>query len=369
MLSLNSQNNTDADTLIENVATKFKPIFAKGNYTADQKRAIYRYFFSQKPKKLPPSLKSRTLNLYDPLADRTKRFPDGLRFCLNVYTGCAHSCGYCYVNGYSKEGVGFSPHVKAGFKEKLAKDLNDIKNLQLPKAPLHLSNSTDICQHDLETEHRHSLFALQKINENRNLFGPIAILTKNPAILCDKAYLLILKNETIRPLAVQITCAFWRDEARKYYEPNAPTVQSRLEAFKTLCENGITTELRLDPLFPCNEIDPVLRRHHPLNSYGLPEPQTDNDLAELARFVKNANGKTVISKPLKIPISDKAQQSKDWFVKLYRDANPTGQSIVKGGSYRLPDAYQKAIMTRAKKICEKQGLAFKYCKHDALTRK
>lgn len=47
-----------------------------------------------------------------PMADRARRFLDGLRWCRNVYVGCEHNCGYCYVNGYNPEAVGIHPHPK-----------------------------------------------------------------------------------------------------------------------------------------------------------------------------------------------------------------------------------------------------------------
>ncbi|MGR3319203.1 MAG: hypothetical protein ACUZ8O_12085 [Candidatus Anammoxibacter sp.] len=370
MINLNSGNDDDADVLIDNVASQYKPIFFRQNYSAEQKRGVYRYFFSQKPKKLPPSLRNRIINLYDPLADRTKRFPDGLRFCLNVYVGCEHACGYCYVNGYSKHAVSFSPHTKQGFKEKLVKDIKDIEYLQLPVAPLHLSNSTDICQQNLESSHKHTLLSLQQIHQNRRLFSSIVLLTKNPAILCQDEYLSLLKEESMRPVTVQISCAFWRDEIRKFFEPHAPEIQNRLDAFRELCDHGINVDLRIDPLFPSSDFEPDIRKHLNLNDYNLPEPQTNDDLVRLVEFVKEAGGKAIIAKPLKIPVSNKAKQAKEWFVNIYKDANHIGGTgKVKGGSYRLPDEYQKAMMMRVKKMCDREGVVFRYCKHDVLRRK
>ena len=104
--NLDGFNDKDCDVLIRNVGNKYMRVFDKRKYSDDEKRAIYRYLFSRRPKKLPPSLKNRLINLYDPIADRSSRFPDGLRWCINVYVGCQHNCGYCYVNGYSQESVG-----------------------------------------------------------------------------------------------------------------------------------------------------------------------------------------------------------------------------------------------------------------------
>ena len=106
-------------------------------------------------------MKNRLVNLYDPLADRSSRFPDGLRWCLNVYVGCGHNCGYCHVNGYSQKSVGVSPHAKAKFEQKLLEDLRTLPKLGVPPAPLHMSNSTDPLQQTLEEQNRHALLSLR----------------------------------------------------------------------------------------------------------------------------------------------------------------------------------------------------------------
>ncbi len=369
MLNLDSSIDSDADLLIKNVDVKYKPVFEKANYSDEKKRAIYRYFFSRKPQKLPPSLKNRVVNLYDPLANRTKRFPDGLRYCVNVYVGCEHACSYCYVNGYSRNSVSHSPHVKSRFTETLVKDLNDLKSLRLPEVPLHMSNSTDILQQKLESTYGHSLFALQKIMGNRDLFSSIVLLTKNPSILCQPEYLNLLKQLSIRPLTVQITCAYWRDEVRLFYEPEAPEIEKRLKALKVLCANGINVELRIDPLFPASYLNENVRKHAPLSAYSLPEIQTISDLTNLIRYSKEAGVTAVIAKPLKIPISNTAKQAKDLFGQLYSDSYPNGKREARGSSWRLPEHYQKAIMSTLGKICNDEGLSFRYCKHDLLQRR
>ena len=369
MINLDSITDSDADILIQNVESKYKPIFDRGNYSSEEKRAIYRYLFSQRPKKLPPSLKSRLVNLYDPLADRSKRFPDVFRFCLNVYVGCEHGCKYCYVNGYSKESVGNAYHEKSEFEKKLTKDINEIKRFKVPIAPLHLSNSTDICQEELETNFRHTLFALNTIANNRDIFSSVVLLTKNPKILCEREYLSILKNPSMKPVVVQITCAYWNDDTRKFYEPDAPSIQSRLDALQILSENNVEIQMRIDPLLPSSRIIDKIRGHKPLKHYSLPEAQSSDDLVSLIRFAKEAAVKSIIGKPLKIPVSNKAKQAKELWGELYADSFPNAKRKVKGGSWRLPEEYQKEMISTVTEICEKEGMVFKYCKHDLLTRK
>ena len=358
----------DADLLIQNVDKKFSPIFYKIKYSDKEKRAIYRYLFSRKPQKIPPSLKNRLINLYDPIADRTTNFPDGLRWCLNVYVGCENNCGYCYVNGYSQETVGLSPHTKGGYELNLLKDLKALKALGVPPAPLHISNSTDPLQKELETRYRHTLFALRNIVRDRPLFTSIVFLTKNPEILTKEPYLSIVSDQKMQPLTVQISCSFYRDKVRSFFEPRAPSINSRLESLKFLAENGVDTEIRIDPLFPSSRISEKIRRHKPLPYYSIPEAQTHEDLVDLIRFAKSAGAKSVISKILRVPMSKRAQQCKDWFRILYEDANSESGSKAKGRSWRLPEDFQKALLSAVMEICRAEGIRFKHCMHDVLSR-
>jgi len=367
-MNLDALIDRDADFLIREVDAKFKPIFEKKEFSEDEKRAIYRYLFSRKPQKLPPSLKNRLINLYDPLADRSTRFPDGLRFCINVYVGCEHNCPYCYVNGYSQESVGISPHQKKDFEKNLSKDLQSLRSLGVPASPLHMSNSTDPLQKTLEKKHSNTLIALQKLREHRSQFTSITILTKNPAILCTEPYLSIIKDGGMKLFTVQITCAYWDDNVRAFYEPKAPDIHERLHALKFLAENGVDVELRIDPLFPSSRIPETIRLHKPLYHYSLPEAQSHEDISNLVRFAKKSGAKAVISKPLKVPFSKRAQRCKDLFSIIYKDASGKGKRKTVGGTWRLPDNYQKALMSTVSDICAREGIPFKHCMVDVLGR-
>lgn len=365
---LDALGDSDADYLIQRVSDRLKPLFDKKPYCEDEKRAIYRYLFSRRPSRLPPSLRSRLINLYDPLADRSSQFPDGLRWCLNVYVGCKHSCTYCYVNGYSQAPMGQRPHPKVRFERHLTHDLQTLKALEVPPAPLHISNSTDPLQEHLEEENHHTLLALQKIAKHRNQFTSVVILTKNPKVLCAEPYLSIIGRPLMRPLTIQISCAFWDDNIRLFYEPRAPSVHSRLSAFTFLAEYGIDVELRIDPLFPSSKIGQTLRVHEPLSSYSIPEAQSQDDLGNLVHFAKKSGAKAVIAKPLKISISRNAQRCKELFTPIYRDAYPDKRGRALGGSWRLPDEYQKCLVSTVSHLCAEEGIRFKHCMHDVLTR-
>lgn len=275
---------------------------------------------------------------------------------------------YCYVNGYSQESVVNRPHTKVNFRKHLTEDLQTLKVLEVPPAPLHISNSTDPLQERLERQNHHTLFSLERIAEHRYQFTSLVILTKNPRLLCSRPYLSIIRGPIMKPLTVQVTCAFWNDKIRLFYEPNAPSVQSRLGALEFLAENGVDVELRIDPLFPSSRIDETIRRHRPLSYYSIPEAQSRDDIDNLVQYAKKSKAKAIVAKPLKIPFTRGAHRCKELFTPIYRDAYPDKRIKSSGGSWRLPDNYQGFLVSTVSDCCAQEGIAFKHCMHDILSR-
>jgi len=243
-----------------------------------------------------------------------------------------------------------------------------LETLDVPTAPIHISNSTDPLQEKLEKQNRHTLLSLQTILKQREQFTSVTMLTKNPSLLCEDPYLSIIIRPEMRPFRIQITCPYWNDDARRFFEPNAPSVHSRLEALRFLAENGIDVDLRIDPLFPSSRIHKEIRLHAALPTYSIPEAQSYEDVINLVGFAKRFNAKTVIVNTLKIPVSNRSQRCKEWFSPIYQDAVKTNKKIVKGWSWRLPDNYQKALISTVEDICATEGIGFKHCIHDVLTR-
>jgi len=108
--------------------------------------------------------------------------------------------------------------------------------------------------------------------------------------------------------------------------------------------------------------------HEPLSYYSIPEAQSQDDIINLIRFAKESGLSAVIAKPLKVPVSNKAQQCKKWFGNIYKDAYENSKRRVKGGSWRLPDIYQKALVSSVSDLCDQEGVSFKHCMKDVLTR-
>ncbi|MFQ6098176.1 MAG: radical SAM protein, partial [Armatimonadota bacterium] len=313
----------------------------------------------------PPRPRTRALALYDPFADR-RVFPAGVRYCLNVYAGCSHACRYCYVSNYvprTRRG-----RVKQGFPRQIQRDLRAIEALGLPRAPLHVSNSTDPLQWRLETERRHTLQALRMIAASRGLFSTVTVLTKNPLLLAAPEYLDVLHS--LYPCTVQVSLAFWDDQRRRALEPGAPSVRQRLNGIRALVKAAVRVEVRLDPLFPREPLPKPFFVSPRLSDYGAPVAHTWGDLRRLVDFAVETGCSRVVSSPLKVPCGRHASRA---FMRamqpLYRDA-AGGKSYVRGFCLRLPDAYVRDhLLGPLRQYCQGLGIEFQTCKENLVRNK
>lgn len=310
------------------------------------------------------NLKNRIIGLYDPFADQDE-FPSGRRWCVNVYTGCSFSCKYCYTISYIAEA--FHPRVKKDFEKKLKKDLKDIKEFSLHPAPIHISNSTDPLQ-PLEKVHKHTLLLLSELKKNRELFTTITILTKNPAILCGSDYINVIKSLSTKDhfFQVEVTCPFYNDDTRRFFEPGAPPVQSRLDAIRQLREQGIRVALRIDPIFPRDPLPKDFFEKPSLKDYGAPQSQTDEDFEQLIRFASDVKCSRIIISPLKLT-TDRLNKSEliPVYLKLFAAANK-GRAIKKGAAFRLPWELYCYWREKPLQVADSLGMPLIYCKKNLI---
>ncbi len=361
--------------LAERLNTKYKPAFDK--FPPAERAALALYFLPHRSKKDILSVtRPRVVKWFCPFADQ-RQFPSGHRYCINVYAGCSHGCKYCYAQGYEPN----EPRCKDNFKKKLLKDLAEIEELNLPSAPLHLSNSTDAFQ-PLELQQRLSLYTLQKLQRYRRYFTTITILTKNPAILTTPKYLNALKllmslppdhpkkemfeNKKIPTLRVEISLAFSDDNNAQFYDPGAPSVTDRINAIKQLRQNNIPVVLRIDPLLPRNP----LPNGKLLEDFQLPNAQNLPALEKLITFAADNEILHIVYSVAKIvaPRNKPTPQAIQQLKKVYQHLAVPNRPIFKGNSWRLPqDIAQNQIVEPFKKICHKYNINTYYCKQNLLS--
>ena len=326
--------------------------------------ANYFYRFPKDPEK-KATLKTRTFALYDPFARRDK-FPAGIRYCVNVYAGCQHHCEYCYAKNYIIKAD--EPREKKDLLKRARKDTEEMKNLNLHPAPLHISNSTDCFQEPLETRTRTTLALMKLIEENREHFTTVTFLTKNPILPSHEPYLSLLK--AIEPCQVEVSLTFHDDRGRQFYEPMAPPVESRLEGVRKLRGAGIAVSLRIDPLYPREPLPRSYWKRSELRAYGVERTHTLEEIETLVRFASSEGCHRIIVSPLKIPVGRRsACWLKEHFRALYSEPFG-GKPHIRGLALRLPQEYiQNELFPPVPEICDGYGIEMVHCKKNLITTK
>lgn len=169
--------------------------------------------------------------------ERKCELPDA-DYVINPYVGCTHGCAYCYAEFMRR----FSNHREPWGKFvdiKLCE--RKISHMRLNNKTVMLSSVTDPYNH-FEKKYevtRDILKQLSKMNLTLN------IMTKSDMILRDLDILKEFNN-------IQVIFSFSTvdENIRQIFEHAAPSVKRRLNALKTLHDEGITTAVFLSPILP-----------------------------------------------------------------------------------------------------------------------
>jgi DNA repair photolyase len=250
------------------------------------------------------------------------------------------------VNGYSKGVIEGKPNP--GLVTRLKTDLDDFVRAEMPKGPVHISNSTDPFQARLEEKYGDTYLTLKLLSEYRAHFSEIIILTKNPGLIFNskKDYVSVL--DTIKDiLTIEISVALYRNSF-KLLEPGAPNPEDRLFALQKLISSGFNVRLRLDPIFP-----------------------TGNDMQsrdDIVNILNQAEGvECVISKPLRLlkPKKGQPDQFYNSMSKFYQGGKKCGVEW-HGGRYVFSAERAKKEMEFLSTECENRGVPLVHCKDTVL---
>jgi DNA repair photolyase len=179
---------------------------------------------------------------------------EGVSYVINPYTGCVHGCVYCYARFMKRftghtEKWGTFIDVKANAPELLRKQL---KRKKVPlKEEVFLSSVTDPYL-PAESKYRLTRKILEVLLEYQ---VPISILTKSDLVLRDLDLL-----RRFEQCSVGLSLMTCDDEIARRFEPYAPSPTRRLQAFRTLKENGIDTYAFLSPYLPrLSDIEQIMQ--------------------------------------------------------------------------------------------------------------
>lgn len=360
-------DGVDLLALVERVDPRYRPVWDR--LESDASRAALAAYFlprrSARPRLAPT--RPRVVKWYCPFASQ-RVFPSGHRYCINVYTGCAHRCRYCYAASYEPP----EASDKRDYRRALERDLADLEAFDVPPAPVHLSNSTDLFQ-PLEARAGHARHTLERLLAHRRRFTTVTLVTKDPGRAVEVGAVPLLQELLRGPLPVggsaahpgcqvEVSLAFWRAEAAAAYDPGAPSPAERCEGVLALRQAGIPVVLRVDPLFPRS---PLPMAGAPSTAdLGVPEAQTLDDLEALADFAVRAGVRHVVYSATRIvlPRSGGLDPLMQGWRRVYAALCAPGKPVWRSLSWRLPDAVADAhVFQPFQDICQARGLTTKHC--------
>jgi DNA repair photolyase len=167
----------------------------------------------------------------------------GVKYSYNPYIGCEHNCLYCFANymkkytNHDNDEWGTFVDVKINAVELLEKELSKKEY----KDVIFIGTVTD-CYQPIEKEYEITRESLKVLLKHK---CKISILTKSNLVLRD---IDLLKQFDY--VEVGISCSFYNDKDRSFFEPNTVSIRERVEALKILKENGIKTYLFIAPFIP-----------------------------------------------------------------------------------------------------------------------
>lgn len=161
-------------------------------------------------------------------------------YVINPYIGCPHKCIYCYAE-FMKRFTSHKGEVWGDFIDvKIPAKPVSLKGLTGTKSVL-ISSVTDP-YNGFENRYRVTRKVLEQLE---GCEAHIDILTKSSLVVRDIDVLKKIKN-----IRVGISLNTLDDTFRKKIEVRAASIGKRLEALRTLNEQGIKTFLFMSPMFP-----------------------------------------------------------------------------------------------------------------------
>lgn len=264
------------------------------------------------------------LNFFDPWKNKLCTCPK--KYSFSPYTGCSHSCLYCYASSYVKNFFNCRP--KKNLIKNLEKDL-----IKIDKSfPISISNSSDPYVPEEKkfklTRDSLRLFTLHNCK--------ILIITKSDLVCRD---IDILKKAKA---CVSMTITSLKEEISKKLEPKAPLPERRLKALEKLNEKEIPTAVRLDPIIPF------------LN---------EDEIEEIVKISASLGVKHIVSSTYKVRL-DNWKKFSFAFPKISEKLKnlyfQKGEKI--SNSFYLPKQLRFDIMKKVRESCDKYKITFSCCR-------
>ena len=188
----------------------------------------------------------------------------GVDYSLNPYRGCQHNCQYCYVPSMLR----IPRNVWGGFVE-LKTNIPMVLGKELQRKQrgvVQLSTVTDPYQ-PVEKTYRLTRYCLEQLVKTD---FPVCIQTKSALVTRDLDLLTEMKQAE-----VMISIGTLDDFHRKLLEPNASSIQNRLQALQICHDAGVKTSVFFGPIYPTIQIQDIPRIVDTLVRCGVSEIMVD----------------------------------------------------------------------------------------------
>jgi DNA repair photolyase len=229
----------------------------------------------------------------------------GLDYSLNPYRGCEHACVYCYVPNIlriKREEWGGFVNVKTNIANILSKELK-----KKQKGVVGISTVTDPYQ-PLEKKYKLTRYCLEQL---LRYDFPVHIQTKSDLILRDIDLISKFSN-----IEVMFSIGTLHDSERKILEPNASSIQQRLNAMKILSENGVKTTVFFGPIYPTIKLEELVEMFESFKKYQVSEVMIDKFNLKIG-IVENLSKKLSLNSELENFFIDRVKN--DEFYKEIRE--------------------------------------------------
>ncbi len=180
------------------------------------------------------------INFTDAKSIITKSNIPGIDFVINPYTGCTHSCIYCYAE-FMKRFTNHAGENWGSFLDVKQFDWNKIKPEKYNGKSLLLSSVTDPYI-PLEIRYKNTRNILERLIGTK---AEISILSKSKFVTRDIDLFTQFEN-----IEVGISISNMNEEISRKLEPLAAKPIDRLEALRQIHDNGISTYVFVSPIFP-----------------------------------------------------------------------------------------------------------------------
>jgi len=258
---------------------------------------------------------------------------------INLTSGCAHGCLYCYTRGYTTHPGENKVVLYENTLEKLKDEL--ARKRTKPRA-VYFSPSCDLFQPLPEVLALG--YHILEFLFSRDI--GVALLTKGRIL--DKTMSLLLDHPA--EVRAQIGITTLDEKLQRMFEPDAASPGVRLEQIATLVAGGIATEARLDPILPglTDTPDALRRLFSTLAKAGV------NRAAASVLFLRPS-----VTESLQRNIHDEETLQK--LLDFYRDARRLAIHAERSSVTALPRAMREEIYLRVRQAAEEHSVDLVIC--------